>query len=275
MQTEDCRSKIEVHICLSTCLLLPLLLAACTPAPPPLSHSPPPAGIKPAPTTTPVPAGFTPARSRTPHPAQSPTVHELAVGYYGWRTGSLTKIQFYDGKIAPPDTFANSLPFTNAGTFALAHLFAQFHDSTAWEQELDPEQEFMALYTQIFGSPWERERTIYPPALQQRSRYPLNPASRRASAAGRTTPGTAAGRSPRWISPRRARQGLHTLRNLAAGRRRWAGHALRVGGSRAGFGRRRAGTSSTCTWPTRGAYQQALTWPRMTASAILRVRAAR
>jgi LysM repeat protein len=91
-------------------------------------------------------------------------VNQLSIGYYGWREGRLTEINFKDG------ITARLAPDLNAGTAALQYYFAQLYDSQEWVAALDPDQGFPALYERMFGSPWVRALSVeplYPPDLIQ------------------------------------------------------------------------------------------------------------
>jgi LasA protease len=90
--------------------------------------------------------------------------NQLSIGYYAYREGRLTEIHFSDG------VSARLAPDLNAGTAALQYYFAQFLDSRKWLDALDPGIGFPALYTAMFGDPWERARTIeplFPPGITQ------------------------------------------------------------------------------------------------------------
>jgi len=92
------------------------------------------------------------------------TVNQLSIGYYGWREGRLSEIQFKDG------VTARLGPGLNAGSAALQYYFAQIFDSQGWLDAMDSETGFPALYKQMFGSPWGRSLTIeplFPPDLTQ------------------------------------------------------------------------------------------------------------
>jgi hypothetical protein len=83
-------------------------------------------------------------------------IHELSEGYYGWKDGTLTEISFSDGTILrPPETL-------NAGSFAVMYMFSLLYEGDAWEQAIDPENGFAALYRQMFGNPWARSAQIEP-----------------------------------------------------------------------------------------------------------------
>jgi murein DD-endopeptidase MepM/ murein hydrolase activator NlpD len=100
-------------------------------------------------------------------------IHELSLGYYGWKDGSLTELSFPDGTIRPlPDDL-------NPGSAALMYLFAQLYEGDAWEQAVDPQRGFPALYAQMFGDPWKRaaalEPLVPPDAVQPPLTLPFEP----------------------------------------------------------------------------------------------------
>jgi murein DD-endopeptidase MepM/ murein hydrolase activator NlpD len=91
-------------------------------------------------------------------------VNQLSVGYYGWRTGALTELQFPDG------TRLRLNPELNAGTVALQYLFSKQHNQSQWSQMIDPGNGFLAVYTEMFGDPWARADSVeplLPPGLAQ------------------------------------------------------------------------------------------------------------
>ena len=91
-------------------------------------------------------------------------VNQLSIGYYGWREGLLTEIQFSDG------VTARLAPDLNAGTVALQYYMAQVYDTTGWVSALDASTGFPALYEKMYGSPWMRAyevEPLYPPDLTQ------------------------------------------------------------------------------------------------------------
>ena len=92
------------------------------------------------------------------------TVNMLSTGYYAYREGRLTDIQFLDG------TTARLAPDLNAGTAALQYYFAQLYEGDRWEAALNPNIGFPALFSQMFGDPWERAKRVeplYPPDITQ------------------------------------------------------------------------------------------------------------
>lgn len=83
-------------------------------------------------------------------------VRDLAAGYYGWRAGTLTELTFLDGSTLRID------PEQNAGTVALYQMFARRMSYPEWQQAVDPQAGFMALYRAMFADPWERDRQVAP-----------------------------------------------------------------------------------------------------------------
>ncbi len=91
-------------------------------------------------------------------------VNQLSIGYYGWREGWVTSIQFSDG------VSARLAPDLNSGTVALQYYFAQLDDTPAWLGAIDPTSGIGALYNKMFGNPWMRAMDVeplYPPNLSQ------------------------------------------------------------------------------------------------------------
>lgn len=83
-------------------------------------------------------------------------VNQISTGYYAYREGRMTAIQFSDGVIA------RLAPDLNAGTAALQYYFAQRYDSQEWLEALDPDSGFPALYEEMFDNPWTRAQTVEP-----------------------------------------------------------------------------------------------------------------
>ena len=74
------------------------------------------------------------------------TTTQLAVGYYGWRAGTLTELKFPDGSTLRIN------PALNAGTVALQYFFAQSLNRPAWDKAVG-DQGFAATYRRLFGDP--------------------------------------------------------------------------------------------------------------------------
>ncbi len=91
-------------------------------------------------------------------------INNLSIGYYSWRAGTLTHLEFPDGSKLRID------PRLNAGTVALQYLFSRLYNRQKWEQLIDPQNGFPAMYAEMFGDPWARAEAvdpIFPPALNQ------------------------------------------------------------------------------------------------------------
>lgn len=89
---------------------------------------------------------------------------QISIGYYGWRSGTLTEIEFKDGsalRIAPD---------LNAGTVGLMYYFAQIYGRDKWFGAIDPNDGFIALHKTMFNDPRDRAAIVEPllsPGIQQ------------------------------------------------------------------------------------------------------------
>jgi LasA protease len=86
--------------------------------------------------------------------------NELGTGYYEWRAGKLTELEFADG------SRVRLAPGLNAGTVALQYHFSQHVSGAAWEEALGP-QGFMATYEAFFGDAWAKEHPLFEPGVRQ------------------------------------------------------------------------------------------------------------
>jgi len=84
------------------------------------------------------------------------TLNQLSIGYYAYREGRLTEINFKDG------SSARLAPDLNAGTAALQYYFAQFFDKQEWTEALYSDDGFISLYKRMYGDPWERAQAVEP-----------------------------------------------------------------------------------------------------------------
>jgi hypothetical protein len=90
--------------------------------------------------------------------------NHLNIPYYDWRIGRRTFLTFKEGRTAPLS------PALNAGSVALQTLFSKFYEPEDWWEALYGEGNFLQLYTDMFGDPWERAAGIEPllhPGLSQ------------------------------------------------------------------------------------------------------------
>jgi murein DD-endopeptidase MepM/ murein hydrolase activator NlpD len=83
-------------------------------------------------------------------------VNQISIGYYAYREGRLTEIEFRDG------SRARLAPDLNAGTAALQYFFAKVYDPLQWQAALDPVNGYPALHARMFGDAWERAKTVEP-----------------------------------------------------------------------------------------------------------------
>jgi LasA protease len=82
---------------------------------------------------------------------------ELNLGYYGWRDGSLTDLAF------PDYSTIRFSPNLNAGSVAMQMLTSMFYlHRSDWLNALYGPQGVVALYTQMFGDPWQKAASIEP-----------------------------------------------------------------------------------------------------------------
>ena len=91
-------------------------------------------------------------------------INQMSMGYYGWRTGSLTELTFRDGNKLRLD------PTLNAGTVAIMMLFSRMHSLNEWLRIMDQTSGFMSFYQNMFGDPWARAEIsgpVFPPGLTQ------------------------------------------------------------------------------------------------------------
>jgi LasA protease len=110
------------------------------------------------------PMGFVDLRYKSGFMQLVWAVNQLSTGYYGWRAGTLTELEFPDGTKLRLD------PNLNAGTVAIQYLFSRLHSQSQWSQIINPETGFPAIYAQMFGDPWARAELvnpIFPPGLVQ------------------------------------------------------------------------------------------------------------
>lgn len=84
------------------------------------------------------------------------TATHFGLGYYGWRSGALTRLKFRDG------SQRRIYPGLNAGSVALQNLFSKFYSESQWREVLYGEDGFIQLYTSMFGDPWQRALEVEP-----------------------------------------------------------------------------------------------------------------
>lgn len=98
--------------------------------------------------------------------------------YYEWRKGSLTSIDYRDGRMEIPD------PWQNAATVALHAYFAQTLSADRFENAIHGNG-LQGTYTELFGDPWLNVEPHIPGSLQQPAmNFPFVPGSRWAYTGG-------------------------------------------------------------------------------------------
>jgi len=89
---------------------------------------------------------------------------DISIGYYGWRSGSLTELEFSDG------TTIRIAPSLNAGTVGLLYYFSLQNSFANWSAIIDPSSGFMNFYEIMMGDPWMRAKAVeplFPPGITQ------------------------------------------------------------------------------------------------------------
>lgn len=81
---------------------------------------------------------------------------QLTLGYYGWRLGTLTELDFIGG------SKVRISAQMNAGSVAVQYLFTRLVDRGSWEGVLYGENSFIATYERMFGDPWQRAALVEP-----------------------------------------------------------------------------------------------------------------
>lgn len=99
----------------------------------------------------------------------------LTQAYYGWRSGTFSKVTFLDGTTLPPH------PALNAGSVAVQNLTARLNSPADWPTALYGENGLLDIYLRLFGDPWTRAAPYEPliPAelsqIQPRWELPFTP----------------------------------------------------------------------------------------------------
>jgi hypothetical protein len=97
----------------------------------------------------------------------------LNAGYYGWRVGSLLRLDFRDKTTAELD------PRLNAGTVAVQNVLSKLFDQGKFQESLYGEAGMASTYQQLFGDPGSSLQALnrcFPPTLlNRRSSFHLPP----------------------------------------------------------------------------------------------------
>jgi len=84
------------------------------------------------------------------------TATHLGVGYYGWRSGDRTFLNFPDGGLI------RLSPGLNPGTVAIQNLLSKLSNQEEWREALYDPGGFLSLYEQMYGDPWMRAAQVEP-----------------------------------------------------------------------------------------------------------------
>ncbi len=83
-------------------------------------------------------------------------VQQLSIGYYGWRAGLVTELEFTNHKTI------RIAPELNAGTVAVQYMMSQLYNDREWTGALYDPNSLPALYEDMFGNPWSRALSVEP-----------------------------------------------------------------------------------------------------------------
>jgi len=83
-------------------------------------------------------------------------VSQLSIGYYGWRNGSVTFINFPEG------TSLRLSPMLNAGSVGVQFLFSKLYEKPLWAGALYSPNSLTALYEKMFGNPFVIAQAVEP-----------------------------------------------------------------------------------------------------------------
>ncbi len=83
-------------------------------------------------------------------------VQQLNIGYYGWRSGTVTELVFPNGEKV------RLAPELNAGSVSLMYLFSKLYDQPQWAGMIYGPDGVLARYENMFGSSWVRAQSVEP-----------------------------------------------------------------------------------------------------------------
>jgi LasA protease len=106
------------------------------------------------PNQTAYPVGFYASEMTGLHKEITLVARQLSIGYYGWRSGQVTELEFANGSRSRLD------PTLNAGTVALQTLFSKLVSPADFGRVLYGPDGFVAHYLEWFGSPWQRAEQV-------------------------------------------------------------------------------------------------------------------
>jgi LasA protease len=88
------------------------------------------------------------------------TANTLNNGYYNWRQGKLTTLEFSNGRLERPD------PAHTAATAALQYYFSLLLPQDNYNLAISPDGLYQ-IYTSLFGDPWSADQPHIPGSLTQ------------------------------------------------------------------------------------------------------------
>jgi murein DD-endopeptidase MepM/ murein hydrolase activator NlpD len=84
------------------------------------------------------------------------TARQLTLGYYGWRSGQVTELEFANG------ARARLSPTLNAGSVAVQYLFSKLYTPAQLQDVLYGADSFVNRYQAWYGDPWQRAAELGP-----------------------------------------------------------------------------------------------------------------
>ena len=102
------------------------------------------------------PIGFYADKYTGLHKEITLAARQLSIGYYGWRSGKLTDLEF-----ANRDR-ARLSPTLNAGSVAVQYLFSKLYTPAQLQDVLYGADGFVYRYQSWYGDPWQRAAAIGP-----------------------------------------------------------------------------------------------------------------
>lgn len=108
------------------------------------------------PAQTAYPIGFYADKYAGLHKEITLAARQLSIGYYGWRAGTLTHLEFANR------SRVRISPSLNAGSVAVQYLFSKLYDPNRLYDVLYGADGFTARYQAWFGDPWQRAAEMGP-----------------------------------------------------------------------------------------------------------------
>lgn len=84
------------------------------------------------------------------------TARQLTLGYYGWRSGKVTELEFANRSRVRLN------PILNPGSVAVQYLFSKLYNQSELQEVLYGANSFTSKYASWFGDPWQRAENLEP-----------------------------------------------------------------------------------------------------------------